>query len=78
MSIRLISIKGGVTFSETKEKFLRASPLTLTRVLKALVHSEEVERIRKRKRETLELQGEEVLTVEERIETEEMEGGGVV
>ena len=32
--ITLLCIKGGVTFSKTEEKCPRASPLTLTRVLK--------------------------------------------
>ena len=47
--ITLLCIKGGVTFSETEEKCLRASPLTLTGVLKAPAHGEEVKRARKRK-----------------------------
>ena len=41
----LLCIKGGVTFSETEEKCPRASPLTLTRVLKTLAQGEEVERV---------------------------------
>ena len=45
--ITLLCIKGGVTFNETKEKCLRSSPLSLTRVLKAPVQGEEVERKRK-------------------------------
>ena len=70
--ITLLCIKGGVTFNEMKEKFPRSSPLTLTGVLKAPVQGEEVERTRKRKRENLELQGEAVPTIEEKLETEEM------
>ena len=53
--ITLLCIKGGVTFSETEEKCLRASPLTLTGVLKTPAQGEEVERVRKRKRATTEL-----------------------
>ena len=75
--ITLLCIKEGVTFSETEEKCLRSSPLTITGVLKAQVQGEEVERTRKRKRVTSELQGEAVPTTEERLETEEIEGGGV-
>ena len=73
---QVLCIKGGVTFSETEEKCLRSSPLTLTRVLKAPIQVEEVDRTRNRKMATLELQGEAVPTVEERLETEERKGGG--
>ena len=48
--ITLLCIKGGVTFSDIEEKCSRASPLTLTRVLKTLAQGEEVERAIKRKR----------------------------
>ena len=41
--ITLLCIKGGVTFSETEEKCLRSSPLTLTKVLKTPTQGEEVE-----------------------------------
>ena len=68
--------QGGVTFSETGEKCPRFSPLTLTGVLKAPVQGEEVERTRKRKMTTSELQGEVVPTVEERLETEKKKGRG--
>ena len=47
--------QGGVTFSETEEKCLISSPLTLTGVLKALIRGEDVERIKKRKRATSEM-----------------------
>ena len=43
----------------------RSSPITLIGVPKALVQGEEVERIRKRKRATLELQKEATLVVKE-------------
>ena len=66
--ITLLCIKGGVTFSETEEKCPRSSPLTLIRVLKALVQDEEVERTRKRKRVASELQREVTPTVEEELE----------
>ena len=75
--ITLLCIKGGVTFSETEEKCLRSSPLTLTGVLKAPVQVEEVERTRKSKRETSELQGEAIPTVEKTLETEERVVGGL-
>ena len=68
--------QGDVKFNEMEEKCLRSSPLTLTGVLKALVQGEEVERIRKRKRETSELQRETTPTAEEEVETEELGGGG--
>ena len=53
--ITLLCIKGGVKFNEgEEERCSKASPLTLTGVLKALVKSEEGEKrekpIRKRKR----------------------------
>ena len=48
--ITLLCIKGGVKFNEEEEKSLKASQLTLTRALKALVEGEEIERRRKRKR----------------------------
>ena len=50
--ITLLCIKGGITFSEKKEKCLRPSPLTLTGDLKTPAHGEEVERARKIKRAT--------------------------
>ena len=74
--ITLLCIKGGVTFSETEEKCLRSSPLTLIGVLTAPVKVEEVERTRKRKRETSKIQGEAVLVAEGRLEIEERGGGG--
>ena len=70
--ITLMCIKGGVTFSETEEKCPRSSPLTLTGVIKAPIQGEEVERTKKRKRETLELQREVAPPAEEELETEEM------
>ena len=54
----------------------RASPLTLTRVLKNPTQGEEVERARKRKRAVVELPREATPIVEEELEFEE-EGGGV-
>ena len=72
--ITLMCIKRGVTFNETEENCPRSSPLTLTGVLKAPVHSEEVKRTRKRKRETSKLQRKVAPTVEEEPETEEMGG----
>ena len=54
--ITLLYIKEGVTFSETEEKCPRSSPLTLTGVLKAPIQGERVERTRKIKRATSELQ----------------------
>ena len=75
--ITLLCIKGGVTFSETEEKYPRSSPLTLTGVLKAPAQGEEVERTRKRKRAASELLREAAPTAEEELETEEIrEGGG--
>ena len=62
-----------------EEKCPRSSPLTLTRVLKALIQGEEVERTRNRKRATSKLQREATLAAEEELETEEIggrEGGG--
>ena len=53
--ITLMCIKGGVTFIEIEEKFLGASPLTLTGVLKTPTQGEEVERVRKIKKATTEL-----------------------
>ena len=66
--ITLLCIKGGVKFSEEEEKrCLKASPLTLAEVLKALVESEEGERrekTRNRKRvEIVEEPSELALTV---------------
>ena len=50
--ITLLCIKGGVKFSEEEEKrCLKASPLTLAEVLKALVESEEGERRENQKEE---------------------------
>ena len=69
--------QGGVTFSETEEKCPRSSHITFTGVLKALVQGEEVERTRKRKRATSELQGEVVSIAKERLETEEIGEGGL-
>ena len=66
--------KGGVTFNEREEKCPRSSPLTLNGVVKAPLQGKKVERTRKRKRATSELQEEAVTTVEERLETEEMRG----
>ena len=67
--ITLLCLKGGVTFSETKEKCSRSSTLTLIG-LKAPVQGEEVERTRKRKRAAL--QREVTPTAEEELEIEEM------
>ena len=75
--ITLLCIKGGVTFSETEEKYPRSSHITLTRVLNALVQGEEVERTRKSKRVTSELQRKTTPIVEEEIESEERGGRGV-
>ena len=72
--ITLLCIKGGVTFSETKKKCLRSSPLTLTGVLKNPTHGEEVERVRKRKRAAIELPKEATSTVEEGPRTKELGG----
>ena len=47
--ITLLCIKGGVKFNEDEENSPKASPLTLTGVLKPPIEGEEVERIRKRK-----------------------------
>ena len=69
--ITLMCIKEGVTFKETEEKCPRASPLTLTEVLKTPTKGEEVERARKRKRAITELPREATLTVEKELETEE-------
>ena len=43
--ITLSCIKGGVTLSETEKKCSKGSPLTLTRVLKALTEEKIGERI---------------------------------
>ena len=67
--------QGGVTFSETEDKCLRSSPLTLTRVLKAPTQGEEEKRARKRNRVALELPKEATFTAKEEIETEEKGGG---
>ena len=53
--ITLLCVKGGVTFSETEERCLRASPLTLTGFLKTPAQGEEVERARKGKRASIEM-----------------------
>ena len=74
--ITILCIKGGVTFSETEEKFPKASPLTLSRVLKTPVEDEEVERIRKRKIVEKEQPMETVLIVEAEEEFENEEMGG--
>ena len=50
--------------------------LTLTGVLKTPIHVQEVERTRKRKRTTLEVQREATPTTEEEVETEERGGRG--
>ena len=63
--ITLLCIKRGVTFNETEEKCPRASPLTLTRVLKTPAQVEEVKRVRKRKRTAKEPTREATLAVEE-------------
>ena len=69
--VKLLCVKGGVKFNdEEEERCPKTSPITLTRVLKALVESEERERrekpTRKRKR---------VETKEENTrETEELRG----
>ena len=72
--ITLLRIKGGVTFSETYEKYPRSSLLTLTRVLKTPAQGEEVEKARKRKRENTDFPREAAFTVEEEPETEEIGG----
>ena len=74
--ITLLCIKGGVTCSETKEKCLKASLLTLTGVLKTLVEGEEVERIRKRKMVEKEQPKETVPIVEAEEEFENEENRG--
>ena len=68
--ITLLCIKGGVKFNETEEKCSRSSPPTLTGVLKSLLHGKEVEKTRKRKKETSELQREVALAAEEELEIE--------
>ena len=45
--ITLMCIKGGVTFNEIEEKCPRASPLTLTGVLRTPAQGEEVKRAKK-------------------------------
>ena len=70
-------IKGGVTFSETTEKCLKYSPLTLTRVLKTPANDEEVKRIKKRKRVNKE-QPREIFHVVEAKEEFENEERGVL
>ena len=74
--ITLLCTKGCVTFSETEEKSLKPSPLTLTRVLKTPVEGKEVKRIRKRKMVEKELPRETVPIVEakEEFENEERRG----
>ena len=72
--ITFLCIKGGVTFSETHEKCLRASPLTLTGVHKTPTQGEEVERARKRKRAAIELPREVTPEAKEELENEEKRG----
>ena len=72
--ITLLCIKGGVTFSETKENCPRSSPLTLTRVLKTLAQCEVVEIARKIKIVDTYLPREATPTAEEEPEAEEMRG----
>ena len=76
--ITLLCIKGGVTFNETEEKCPKVSHLTLTRALKTLAESEEVGRIRKRKRVETKQQRETTLVVEveDELGHEERGGGG--
>ena len=74
--VTLLYIKRGVTFIKIEERCLRASHLTLTRVLKTLAQGEEVERARKRKRAATELPREVTSIAEEEPGTEE--GRGVV
>ena len=61
--ITLLCNKGGIKVAEDEEKSLKASHLTLTRILKTLVEGEEVERIKKRRR-TKQQPRETVLVVE--------------
>ena len=76
--ITLLCIKErGVTFNETEERCSKSSPLTLTRVLKALTQGEKVERTRKRKRSTTELPREISPTVEEEPKIEERGGSKI-
>ena len=72
--ITLLCIKRGIKVEEDEKKSLKASPLTLTGVLKTPAEDEEVERIRKRKRVEKEQPRETVLIVEVegRFENEEM------
>ena len=72
--ITLLCIKGGVTFSETKEKCPRSSPLTLTRVLKTPAQGKEVERARIMKRTSIELPREAIPKAKEDPKAEEMRG----
>ena len=72
--ITLLCIKGGVTFSETKDKCPRSSTFTLTRALKTPALGEEVERATKGKRAYTNLQREAAPAVEKEPETEEREG----
>ena len=75
--ITLLCIKGGVTFSETEDKCLKASPITLIGVLKTPAEGEEVERIKKRKTMEKEQSRETVPTVEAEEEFENEERGGI-
>ena len=76
--ITLLCIRGGITFSETEEKCPRASPPTLTRVIKTPSQGVEVKIVRKRKRETIELPRETTPVVDEELEIEKGgEGVGV-
>ena len=72
--ITLLCFKGGVTFSETKERCPRSSPLTLTGVLKALAWDEEVERARNMKKAASKLPREATPRVDEEPKTEEIGG----
>ena len=58
-----------------EEKCPRSSPITLIGVLKAPVQGEEVERIRKIKRATSELQKEAALVIKEDLDIEERREG---
>ena len=74
--ITLLCIKGGIKVNEEEEKSPKASPLTLTEALKALVEGEEVERTRKRKRaEAMEVPREPVPTTEHEEESDSQEIG---
>ena len=74
--ITLLCIKGGVTFSETKEKCPRASHLTLIGVLKTLAQGEEVERERKKRRSAIELPREVTLQLRKSQKLNKEGGGG--